>query len=65
MTRGEDAPAPDPALAARYAHLVARGQILLKAATTADLDQMPTYELPDGAPDPLEVLLAEREADDR
>ncbi|MET8813504.1 hypothetical protein ABZW47_15990 [Streptomyces sp. NPDC004549] len=65
MTRGEDTPALDPALIARYAHLVARGQILLKAATTADLHQMPTYELPDDAPDPLEVLLAEREADDR
>ncbi|MFD8807035.1 hypothetical protein [Streptomyces sp. NPDC059597] len=62
MTREEDGPAPP---AARYAHLVARGQILLKTATAADRDQMPTYELPDGAPDPLEVLLAEREADDR
>ncbi|MFD8913980.1 hypothetical protein [Streptomyces sp. NPDC059575] len=65
MTREEDRSASDPASAARYAHLVARGQILLKAATTADLHRMPTYELPDGTPDPLEVLLAEREADDR
>ncbi|MFJ4008109.1 type II toxin-antitoxin system Phd/YefM family antitoxin [Streptomyces sp. NPDC090023] len=46
---------------ARYADLVAQGKIRLKAATTSDLDGLPRYDVPDGAPDPLELLLAERE----
>jgi antitoxin (DNA-binding transcriptional repressor) of toxin-antitoxin stability system len=48
----------------RYAPLVAKGIIKLKATTTSDLDRIPQYDVP---PDvsPLDLLLAEREADDR
>lgn len=49
----------------RYADLVAQGKIRLKAATTSDLDRFPLYELPPDVPSPLELLLAEREEDDR
>ncbi|MET8091204.1 type II toxin-antitoxin system prevent-host-death family antitoxin [Micromonospora sp. NPDC005220] len=48
----------------RYAPLVAKGVIKLKATTTSDLDQVPRFALPDGA-DPLDVLLAERAEDER
>ena len=48
----------------RYAHLVAQGKIKLKPVTAADRHDMPHYEVPEGA-DPLALLLAEREADDR
>ncbi|MGP2440661.1 type II toxin-antitoxin system Phd/YefM family antitoxin [Streptomyces sp. JW3] len=50
---------------ARYSDLVAQGKIRLKATTTADLDRLPRYRLPAGAPDPVELLLAEREENDR
>jgi prevent-host-death family protein len=48
----------------RYSDLVARGAIRLKATTTSDLDRVPRYNAPDGV-SPLDVLLAERDEDDR
>lgn len=48
----------------RYASLVAKGLLRLKATTTDDLDSLPRYELPPEA-DPLETLLASRAEDDR
>jgi antitoxin (DNA-binding transcriptional repressor) of toxin-antitoxin stability system len=48
----------------RYAPLVAKGLIRLKATTTSDLDQLPHYEIPDDV-SPLDILLAERAEDDR
>lgn len=50
---------------ARYADLVAQGKIRLKAASTSDVDRFPAYDIPADAPDPVELLLAEREDDDR
>lgn len=48
----------------RYAPLVAKGLVRLKATTTSDLDSFPRYEIP---PDvsPLDTLLDERAQDDR
>jgi antitoxin (DNA-binding transcriptional repressor) of toxin-antitoxin stability system len=48
----------------RYASLIAKGLLRLKATTTDDLDRLPQYEAPPKA-DPLEVLLAGRSEDDR
>ncbi|MGW4301446.1 type II toxin-antitoxin system Phd/YefM family antitoxin [Streptomyces sp. LaPpAH-108] len=48
----------------RYAHLVAQGKIKLKPVTAADRHDMPHYEVPEDV-DPLALLLAEREEDDR
>ena len=48
----------------RYSDLVARGVIRLKATTTSDLDRVPRYDAPEGV-SPLDVLLAERDEDDR
>ncbi|MFI0937316.1 hypothetical protein [Streptomyces sp. NPDC021020] len=48
----------------RYAHLVARGQIRLVAATTADLDRVPIPDA-EGTFSPLDILLADREGDPR
>ncbi|MET8325437.1 hypothetical protein [Streptomyces sp. NPDC005181] len=56
---------PGSGATSRYADLVAQGKIRLKAATTSDLDHFPRYDLPSGSLDPLELLLAEREEDDR
>ncbi|MFE5029579.1 type II toxin-antitoxin system Phd/YefM family antitoxin [Streptomyces sp. NPDC056656] len=56
---------PGSGPASRYADLVAQGKIRLKAATTSSLDRLPIWHLPAGAPDPVELLLAEREDDDR
>ncbi|MGR8011333.1 type II toxin-antitoxin system Phd/YefM family antitoxin [Streptomyces hypolithicus] len=50
---------------ARYSDLVAQGKIRLRAATTSDLDHFPRYVLPADAADPLELLLTEREEDER
>ena len=49
---------------ARYASLVAKGAIRLKATTTNDLDRLPRYET-SGDVSPLDVLLADRDRDDR
>nr|WP_221378078.1 type II toxin-antitoxin system prevent-host-death family antitoxin [Actinoplanes polyasparticus] len=48
----------------RYSPLVAKGLIRLKATTTADLDQMPSYDVPAGV-SPLDILLDARAEDDR
>ncbi|MGW4289456.1 hypothetical protein ACWEIK_21295 [Streptomyces sp. NPDC004673] len=48
----------------RYAHLVAQGKIKLKPVTAADRHTMPHYAVPEDV-DPLALLLAEREEDDR
>ena len=48
----------------RYAPLVAKGLIKLKATTTSDLDQLPRYDVPDDV-SPLDILLTERAEDDR
>ena len=48
----------------RYAPLIAKGLIRLKATTTSDLDRIPQYEMP-GDVSPLEVLLRDRAEDDR
>jgi len=48
----------------RYSPLVAKGLIRLKATTTADLDQLPSYVVPAGT-SPLDLLLEARAEDDR
>ena len=55
---------PGSGVLGRYAPLIARGVIRIKPTTTRDLDQIPSYAVPDDA-SPLDVLLAERAADDR
>ncbi|HEY2946857.1 MAG TPA: hypothetical protein VGJ53_00415 [Micromonosporaceae bacterium] len=47
----------------RYADLVSKGVIRLKATTTSDLDRVPRYAIPSDV-SPLDVLLAERAEDD-
>lgn len=48
----------------RYSPLVAKGLIRLKATTTADLDRLPSLDVPDDA-SPLDLLLESRAEDDR
>ncbi|HKT04721.1 MAG TPA: type II toxin-antitoxin system prevent-host-death family antitoxin [Rugosimonospora sp.] len=48
----------------RYADLVGKGTIRLKATTTSDLDRLPRYDVPADR-SPLDILLAERAADNR
>jgi prevent-host-death family protein len=48
----------------RYAPLVTKGAIKLKATTTSDLDRVPQYAMPADA-SPLDDLLAERAEDHR
>lgn len=48
----------------RYSPLVAKGLIRLKATTTADLDRMPSYDIPADV-SPLDLLLEARAEDDR
>jgi prevent-host-death family protein len=55
---------PGSGVLGRYVPLIARGIIRIKPTTTKDLDQLPSYAAPDDV-SPLDVLLAEREADDR
>jgi prevent-host-death family protein len=55
---------PGSGVLGRYAPLIARGLIRMKPITTRDLDQLPSYAVPEDAT-PLDILLAEREADDR
>ncbi len=45
-------------------HLVAQGKIKLKPVTAADRHSMPHYEVAEDV-DPLALLLAEREEDER
>lgn len=55
---------PGSGILGRYAPLIAKGLIRLKPVTTRDLDDLPAYQVADDA-SPLDILLAEREADDR
>ena len=55
---------PGSGVLGRYAPLIAQGIMRMKPATTRDLDRLPSYVVPEGA-SPLDILLAEREADDR
>lgn len=48
----------------RYADLVAKGVLRLKATTTSDLDRLPRYSTP-AEVSALDVLLAERAEDER
>ncbi|WP_127503238.1 type II toxin-antitoxin system Phd/YefM family antitoxin [Actinoplanes solisilvae] len=48
----------------RYSPLVAKGLIRLKATTTADLDRLPSYDIPADV-SPLDLLLDARAEDDR
>ena len=48
----------------RHALLVAKGYVRLKSTTTADLDRLPHYEVPNDT-SPLDLLLADREDDKR
>lgn len=55
---------PGSGVLGRYVPLIARGIVRIKPTTTRDLDRLPSYAVPDDV-SPLDVLLAEREADDR
>ncbi|MGH3463145.1 MAG: type II toxin-antitoxin system Phd/YefM family antitoxin [Kribbellaceae bacterium] len=55
---------PGPAARQRYADLVAKGVVRLKATTTADLQRTPRYDVP-GDVSPLDLLLYERAEDER
>ncbi|MFC8845684.1 MULTISPECIES: hypothetical protein [unclassified Micromonospora] len=55
---------PGPGTLGRYASLVTKGVIRLKATTTSDLDRLPRYDVPPGV-SPLGLLLAGREDDER
>jgi prevent-host-death family protein len=55
---------PGSGVLGRYVPLIARGIIRIKPTTTRDLDQLPRFAVPEGT-SPLDILLAEREADDR
>lgn len=55
---------PGSGVLGRYAPLIARGIIRMKPTTTRNLSQLPSYAVPEGE-SPLDILLAEREADDR
>jgi antitoxin (DNA-binding transcriptional repressor) of toxin-antitoxin stability system len=48
----------------RYAPLIAKGLLRLKATTTDDLHRLPRYAVP-AESDPLEALLAARAEDER
>ncbi|WP_245797617.1 hypothetical protein [Mangrovactinospora gilvigrisea] len=54
---------PGDGPADRYADLVASGRIRLGTATSGDDAPLPEYALPPDAPDPVELLLAERDED--
>lgn len=55
---------PGSGVLGRYASLIAKGIIRLRPTTNQDLGQIPTYAVPEDS-SPLDLLLAEREADDR
>ena len=55
---------PGPGTWGRLSDLAADGAIRLKATTTSDLDRIPRYTTPADAR-PLDLLLAERDEDDR
>lgn len=55
---------PGSGVLGRYVPLIARGIMRIRPTTTRDLDRLPSYAVPEGT-SPLDVLLAEREADGR
>jgi prevent-host-death family protein len=55
---------PGSGVLGRYVPLIARGIIRIRPTTTRDLGQLPIYAVPEDA-SPLDLLLAEREADSR
>lgn len=55
---------PGSGVLGRYVPLIARGIIRIRPTTTRELDRLPSYAVPEGT-SPLDVLLAEREADGR
>lgn len=55
---------PGSGILGRYAPLIVRGVIRPKPTTTTNLDQIPSFAVPEDA-SPLEILLADREADGR
>ncbi len=55
---------PGSGVLGQYAPLIARGIIRIRPTTTRDLDRLPRYAVPEDA-SPLDILLAEREADQR
>jgi prevent-host-death family protein len=55
---------PSSGVLGRYAPLIAKGIIRLRPTTTQHLDEIPSYAVA-GDISPLDMLLAEREADDR
>jgi prevent-host-death family protein len=55
---------PGTGVLGRYAPLIAKGIIRIKPTTTRNLDQIPAYAIPEDS-SPLDILLAEREADSR
>ena len=55
---------PGSGVLGRYAPLIARGIMRIKPTTTRNLDELPSSAVPRSA-SPLDILLAEREADDR
>jgi prevent-host-death family protein len=55
---------PGSGVLGRYVPLIARGIIRIRPTTTRDLDELPSYAVPEDA-SPLDLLLAEREADPR
>lgn len=55
---------PGSGVLGRYASLIAKGIIRLRPATNKDLGRIPTYAVTEDS-SPLDLLLAEREADDR
>ena len=55
---------PGGEVLARYLPLVAKGLVKLKGTTTSDLDRIVKVPVPDDV-SPLDMLLAERAADDR
>jgi prevent-host-death family protein len=55
---------PGSGVLGRYAPLIANGTIRLRPTTTQHLDEIPSYLVSEDI-SPLDMLLAEREADDR
>lgn len=55
---------PGSGTSGSYASLVAKGVIRLKATTTGNLDRLPRYDVPPNV-SPLDLLLADREPDER
>jgi prevent-host-death family protein len=55
---------PGSGVLGRYAPLIANGTIRLSPTTTRHLDEIPSFPVPENV-SPLDMLLAEREADDR